>query len=85
MLWVLIRSALVLEVPHQGTSNEYPQYIFCGEIRNIEIISCWQKVLYLWLCAADSVFIAALEYLIRLNYHTVHFRFTNYWYWENLW
>ena len=24
-----------LEAPHRGASNEYPQQIFCGEIRNI--------------------------------------------------
>ena len=40
MLWVLFKNA------HRGTSNEYPDRIFCGEIqknRNLYFypLSCW--------------------------------------------
>ena len=30
-----------LEMPEQGTSNEYPQHVFCGEIRRKNISNFW--------------------------------------------
>ena len=38
-----------LEVPHWGTSNEFPQHIFYKEIRQIIILTpCHQKLCGLW-------------------------------------
>ena len=33
--WVKTRCVYSLELPCQGTSYEYPQHVFCGEIRKI--------------------------------------------------